>query len=243
MAKTTSKTTSKTKSDKQKAENKQFTLPRYLKLAKGAMWFDTDGEQSSGVRLYAIPEKFIGRGDMHINEDFTPAKGQPDVPKDKFNNINFNKYGMVDVSVGDLSWYVDTTAIPPEKQSRLILAYKHRILVEADPKNPPKITAKVKEHKKVGGDFKTNEAGELAFVGKNKEMFHKLQNLNFPDLAKFIETCPKTESAKNNLIDMYHYEVKGYNRVSRARLEVLDRIRNKLKEFGPTMSSIRINED
>jgi hypothetical protein len=44
-----------------------FKLPRYLMLAKGAMWLDINGENASGVKLYAGTTKFVGRG--KVNED------------------------------------------------------------------------------------------------------------------------------------------------------------------------------
>ena len=74
-------------------------------------------------------------------------------------------------------------------------------------------------------------------------MYKKLQNLEFDKLRSFVNGCPKTESAKNNLMDLFHYEQLGYNALSRPRLEVIDLIRNKLREFGPSMSAIRVNED
>lgn len=218
-----------------KQKDKEFTLPKYLMLAKGAMWLDTQGEESSGVKLYACSTKFIGRGKPPEKEK---AEGER-VPVDKFGNKNFVEYGFVDVPKDELSWYIDTTQVPLEKQSRLILAYKHKILVEADPKKPPVFV----DIKKQAKDFEIGKKGERVFVGKNKEIFRKLQNLTMSKLREFVKSCPKTEAGKNNLIDMYHYEVRGYNNVARPRLEVLDLIRAKLKEFGPTMSAIRINED
>lgn len=216
-----------------------FKLPQYLRLAKGAMWLDVNGENASGVRLYAAANKFVGRGKINEDRELKPDGNQPTVPRDKFDNNSFTEYGFVDVKDGELPWYIDTTTIPLEKQSRLILAYKHKILVEADPKKPPKQTDSQKQAK----DFQTNKHGDLVFAGKNKEIFRKLQNLNFNDLRAFINSCPKSTAGKNNLLDMYHYEVKGYNKLSRPRLEVLDLIRTKLREFGPSMSAIRINED
>lgn len=219
--------------------NNVFKLPHYLMLAKGAMWLDINGENASGVKLYAGTTKFVGRGKVNEDEKLRPVGDQPNIPKDKHNNNNFLEYGFIELPMEEVPWYVDTTTIPPEKQSRLILAYKHKILVEADPKKPPKLV----DAKKQAKSFEHNKQGELVFVGKNKEIFKKLQNLDFKDLRAFINSCPKTDAGKNNLIDMYHYETRGYNKLSRARLEVLDLIRNRLKEFGPTMSAIRINED
>lgn len=233
------------KSNKQTSKDRkqEFKLPKYLRLAKGAMWLDIDGDNASGVKLYSGGPRLIGRG--KVNEIFEDGKwkalsSQPNIPRDRFDNDNFIDYGLGNDSEEDTSWYVDTSKIPTEKQSRLILAYKHKILVAADPKKPP-VPPKPKDtHKK---DFSTDKDGDLVFIGKNKEIYRKLQSLNFRDLTKFIEACPKTVAGKENLLDMYHYELKGYNKISRARGEILDIIRNKLKQFGPTMSSIRINED
>lgn len=208
----------------------EFKLPKYLRLAKGAMWFDIEGDSASGVKLYAVDKVFIGRG---LNDKVTA------VPRDKFDNNNFVEYGYIEKKFDESTWYVDTTAIPSEKQSRLILAFKHGILVEADIKNPPKPPKEIKQAK----DFQRNKSGDMVFIGKNKDIFQKLQNLTVGKLREFVNGCPKTETVKNNLIDMFHYEQLGYNRLARPRLEVLDLVRAKLKEFGPTMSAIRVNED
>jgi hypothetical protein len=228
------------------AKEKSFKLPRYLRLNRGAMWFDTDGEKSSGVKLYAVDTVFVGRG-WYPSKDSVldtykktgAAPNIPDIPKDKYSNQNFLNYGYVDADSNKLPWYVDTKEIAPEKLSRLILAFKHGILVEADLDKPPTPVAKVEGEK----EFSINQKGERVFVGQNKEIYKKLQNLNFDDLRAFVTTCPKNTTAKNNLIDMFHYEQKGYNRLARPRIEVLDLIRAKLKDFGPTMSAIRVNED
>jgi len=210
------------------SKGSSFKLPRYLKLAKGSMWFDTEGDNASGVRLFATTDVFVGRGKDESDEA---------IPNDKFNNNNFVEYGYIKNE--ELPWYIDTTKIDSDKLSRIIIAYKHKILVEADPKNPS-VQQKDETNKK---DFAPNKQGEMVFVGKNKEMFKRLQRSNFVQLREWVNSSPKTETVKNNLIDMFHYEQNGYNSLSRPRLEVLDLIRAKLKEFGPSMSAIRINED
>lgn len=233
----------KSSNSQNNTKSNEFKLPKYLKLAKGAMWLDIDGENCSGVKLYSGSVKLVGRGkvDEELVEGKLKAKlEQPDIPKDKYNNNDFIDFGYIEEEISDTPWYVDTSKIPSEKQSRLILAYKYKILVEADPKNPPK---EIVENRKTTKDFATNKDGDLVFVGKNKEIYKKLQILNFNDLRSFIHTCPKTKAARQNLIDMYHYEIKGYNKIARPRGEVLDLIRDKLNEFGPTISSIRVNED
>lgn len=219
------------------AKEKAFKLPRYLRLNRGSMWFDIDSENSSGVKLYAADTVFVGRGHSELRDENKQPKNMPEIKKDKFNNQNFVNYGFIDAK--DLPWYIDTKDIPTEKLSRIILAFKHGILVEADPENPPK-KPEVENQTK---EFSYNNKGERVFVGQNKEIYKKLQNLSFIDLRQFVISCPKNETAKNNLIDMFHYEQKGYNRLARPRLEVLDLIRSKLKEFGPTMSAIRVNDE
>lgn len=220
------------------SNNGEFKLPRYLRLAKGSMWFD----DISGVKLYSSIEKFVGRGKINekvVKGELVADISQPEVKKDKYNNNNFVDYGWVPMSNDEFKWYVDVETIPPEKRTRLVLAYKHKILVEADPNDPPKELNPAEYSK----DFEYNKQGDLVFVGKNKEVFLKLQNLNFEQLKKFIESCPKTEAGRNNLIDMHHYELRGFNKLYRPRHEVLELIKNKLKEFGSSISGIRINED
>ena len=214
-----------------KATKKQdeFKLPRYLRLAKGSMWFDIEGDKASGVKLFSADRVFVGRGKNETEEG---------IARDQFNNSNFIDYGYVRNK--ELDWYIDTSKIDSDKLSRIIIAYKHKILIEADPENPP---LKPKIDTEPEKDFKPNKQGELVFVGRNKEMFKRLQRSNFAQLRQWVNSSPLTDTAKNNLIDMFHYEQNGYNSLSRPRLEVLDLIRAKLKEFGPTMSAIRINED
>jgi uncharacterized protein YeeX (DUF496 family) len=175
--------------------------------------------------LFATKNVFIGK-----------APGDKEVPKDKFGNKNLNNYGLIEQ---DLPWYVDTESIPSNKLSRLIFAYNHGILTEANPENPvTPIELDIEDH-----DFKVKDNGDRIFVGKNYEMYQKLQNNNFDVLRKFINSTPKNESGKQNLIDLFDYERKGYNPLSRPRFEVLELIKTKLKEFGPGISGIRINED
>lgn len=209
-----------------KSESK-FKLPKYLKLAKGSMWFDIEGENASGVRLYTSSTVFVGRG---------LKEGEENIPRDKYGNQNLDDFGYIEK---ELPWYVDTTTVPPEKLSRIIVAYNAGILDKADPEKKP-VAMKNTEQRK---DFDYNKLGDRIFVGKNKEMYKKLQTLNFEDLRSFIYTCPRTELGKNNLIDLYDYETLGYNKMMRPRQEVLDLIKAKLKEFGPSMSGIRINEE
>lgn len=226
-----------------KSKDNSFKLPRYLRLDRGAMWFDIEGETASGVRLYAVDTVFVGRGQYPSTNNVKEIKKKtggappiPDVPKDKFGNQDFINYGFVDAK--NLPWYVDTQSIPTEKLSRIILAFKHGILVQADPNNPPIPPEKPEKIK----EFQYNSKGERVFVGRNKEMYRKLQSMAFKDLRSFIVSFPTNEDAKNNLIDLFDYEQRGYNRLGRPRAEVIDLIRSKLKDYGPTMSPIRVNE-
>lgn len=214
-----------------------FKLPKYLKLDKGSMWFDTDGKDSSGVRLFAINKVLVGRdmkykkldnGKIHVVAT--------EVPKDEYKNKNVLEYGTVK---SDLPWYIDTTKIDPTKLSNILLAYKNGILVETDPDNPPK---EVTDKKIVRQEFSVDSRGDRIFIGKNKEMFTKLQNLNFVKLRDFVKAAPKTETSKQNIFDLYTYEKRGYNALGRPRIEVLDLLKSKLKEFGNGISAITIND-
>lgn len=227
--------------EEKKAKQQEFKLPRYLRIDKGSMFFDDQGEDASGVRIYAIKQAFIGREtkvEKYINEknEIKHKLISSDVPKDQYDNKNLTDYGKINV---ELPWYIDTTTIDPSKLSRILVAYKYGILVEADPENPPAPPVKEEGIKDFG--FKDN--GDRIFTGKNKEMYAKLQNLTFPKLRDFINGSPLTAAARSNLQDMYEYELKGYNPLSRARFEVTELLKKKLKEYGPGISSIRVNED
>lgn len=231
----------KSKVVKEEKREKEFKLPRYLRLDKGSMFFDEGDELSSGVRIFAVKKIFIGR--KTELEKYLDEKGEEklrakitEIPKDEFDNKNISDYGKVDST---LPWYFDTTKIPTEKLSRIVTAFKYGILVEADPENPPE-EKKPKEPLK---DFGYKENGDRIFTGKNKDVYAKLQNMNFAKIREFVNSAPLTETSRNNLMDMYAYEVRGYNPLNRARQEVLDLLKKKLKEFGPGISSIRLNED
>lgn len=223
-----------------KVKSNQFKLPKYLRLAKGSMWFDVEGENASGVKLYSIQKKLVSRQfemTVTIDQDGKEKKypKATEVAKDENQNNNTLDFGK---NNHDLPWYVDTSEIPPEKLSRILLAYKYGILVEADPNNPPNIS-----EEKISKQFQYNNKGDRIFVGKNTEMYTKLQNLNFKNLQDFVRNCPSTKRARENIQDMYEYEIAGHNPLSRPRQEVLDLLRKKLSEYGPGISSIRVNED
>jgi len=205
----------------------KFKLPRYLKLAKGAMWIDIDGDNASGIRLYSSTKKLIGRGKI------TDAKP---VPKDEFDNKNEKSFGMVEDK--EVSWYFDTTTIDNTKLGNVIRAYKNGILEKADINKPPAIH----KQKELPRNFRQDNKGDTIFSGSNKEMYKKLMNLKFPELKEFVNKFPKSDTSKNNLMDLFDYEKRGFNKFSRPRLEVLDLIRDKLKEYGPGMSMIRKND-
>lgn len=233
-------TTKKSTAKKTAAKKDEFKLPKYLRLEKGSMWFDTEGENCSGVKLYAFKQVLVGRpfeSTMVLNDEGKEVM-EPvatDIEKDDNNNDDLLNFGKKNA---ELPWYIDTTGIPKEKLSRVLLAYKHGILVEADPKNPPD-----QEKPKDTREFKITKQGDRVFVGKNKEMYTKLQNYPFDALRKFVKDAPVTASARQNLIDLLDYEKKGYNALARPRLEVLDLIRTKLNEYGPGISGIRKNEE
>lgn len=199
----------------------KFKLPKYLKLAKGAMFLD----EESGVKIYSIKKQFVDRD----------LKDYQKLAKDEFNNKSLVDYGKVSIN---LDWYFDTTKIDSSKLSRIITAYNYGILIKADPEDPPKD----QEELKVINDFGFKENGDRIFIGKNKEVYSKLQNNNFETLRRFINDSPSTFSARNNLMDMLDYETKGYNPLNRPRFEVLELLKKKLQEYGPGISSIRVND-
>jgi hypothetical protein len=204
------------------------------------MFLDTEGEDSSGVRIYAVKEVFIGR-EVEFTENRNDAgyliPKATEVPEDRNKNKNIEDFGKVE---SDLPWYIDTTTIDSSKLSRIITAYKYGILVETDPENKPDFA---KTENKLVREFDVDKHGERIFTGKNKEMFKRLQNMNFKDLRDFISNFPKNDKAKENLMDLYTYELRGYNSLNRPRVEVIKLLKSKLQDYGPGISAIRINED
>tara|TARA_Y100000310_G_scaffold339988_1_gene434373 strand:+ start:77 stop:772 length:696 start_codon:yes stop_codon:yes gene_type:complete len=230
------------------AKTKNLKIPKYLKLNKGMMWMDTEGKNPSGVRLFATDEHFIGRG-YHTDDEFaaskekdepvpTPTKPVPkeyvsETPNDERITAYSGQYGY---QVGsDKSWF-DTSEIPKDKMVNIITAFNNNVLVEFDPekeKKPKQIPDRQK-------NFAHNDKGDLIFVGQNKNAYQRLQHNDSNNILKFIRGCTKTSS--NTLRDMYDYELKGYNNLSRGRHEVLDAIRKKLNEIGGGMSPITVND-
>lgn len=222
--------TESTQVDKIKSTSKnknRLVLPRYLRLEKGGMWRDTEGEYASGKVVYALKNIMVGRNTKDKDSD---------IPLDKYNNQNFKEYGFIEQT--DLPWYIDLSSVPKENLGRIIIAYNAGILVRADPENPP-----VFKKPEVSSDWKLKKDGALVFNGKNTEMYKKLQNLNFKKLKDFVNESPISNTSFDNLRDLLDYERRGFNPLSRPRLEVLDLIRAKLKEFGPGITGIRKNEE
>lgn len=221
-----------------KEDRKNGNLPKYLMLAKGSMWLD----DISGVKIYAFSKVFLGRS-YETKVVFDERTGKEievvvatDIPKEQYNDQNILDHNKGET---DLPWYFDVDDVPSDKLSRIMLAYNYGILKECDPDNPPERNRKSEPSK----DFKNDKSGDRIFVGKNKEMYVRLQNMNFSRLRTFIRNFPVTSNARENLMDMYEYEKKGYNSLSRPRGEVLDLIRDKLNDYGPGMGPIRKNED
>jgi len=209
------------------AKLKELKIPKYLRLEKGTMWFD----DLSGIRLYRNEEIFIGRG-------IDPNNKIP-LDKNENNSSEQDTYGFVprDPNEVKTTSYFCTAEIPQNKMERILTAMNHGILVEFNPNDSiPTITPSEKQDK----DFGYDEDGDVVFVGTNTQMYERLQQLNFKDLKEFIIGCNK--SATDNLIDMYHYEIKGHNRLNRPRAEVLRLLRDKLNSFGPSMSPLRIDD-
>lgn len=216
-------------------------LPKYLKLAKGTMWFDNIGENCSNVSLANVNTRFIGRG--YISDDDWQTYrndgylNKREIPEDKYgnNSLGHGEYGFVD-ETNDRSYFC-TTDIPREKLGNIITAFNAGILVSYDPEKAQKDLPEPSMKK----DFSYNKDGDLIFVGKNKHMFDKLNNGSHDDLITFIKSAPM--NAKSNLMDLYDYEMQGYNRLNRPRATILDAIRSKLNEFGPGMSAITVEKD
>ena len=207
-------------------KQQQIKVPKYLKLNKGTMWMDIDGPDSSGVKLYNTTVKFVGRG---VEDDSK-------IPLDKHKNENSGQdgYGFVDLEE-DKSYFC-TTDIPKEKMKGILNAMKSKILVPYNPKKKQE----PKEPKKFKKNFKINKDGDVVFSGENKTIYNKLMSLKFDKLKEFIEDCDS--SYIDSLMDMYDYELKGYNPLNRPRQEVIEVLRKKLNSFGPSMSPLRVND-
>lgn len=219
----------------------EMKLPKYLKLAKGTMWMDTIGENCSNVHLYNTTTQFVGRGyisddawETFNNDGFIEGK---ELAKDLNNNesTQHGQYGYVEQSE-DKSFF-ETTDIPKSKLGNIITAFKSGVLVEYD----PEAVQKAAEERKIQKNFSYKADGDLVFTGKNKHMFDKLNNSKHDELIAFIKNSPM--NAKTNLMDLYDYEMQGFNRLNRPRASVLEAIRGKLNEFGPGMSAISVEKD
>jgi hypothetical protein len=204
---------------------KEFKLPKYLKLNQGLMWID----DISGIKLYRAGEQFIGRG----------CKENSKVPLDKNSNQSFTHmdYGYIELDSQEDKSYFCTDEVQPEKLTRILTAFQNNILVEYDPSKP----STTEKGRKIDKNFIVNKDGDYVFNGKNDDIYRKLNALDFEKLKEFIKSCG--EKQRIDLVDMYHYEVRGYNPLNRSRFEVLNLIREKLNSFGPHMTPIRMNED
>jgi len=223
----------------------EFKLPKFLKLNKGTMWFDTSGPNSSGIRLYKTTTKFIGRGFIS-DAEYTNYKEDgysvsKDIKVDKNDNASsqHGQYGLVDIE--DKS-YFDTTKIDKSNISNIITAYNNNILIAFDPDNVVvPVERKIKRNFSYKKGSQNGTDGDIIFTGKNKQMYDKLNNAKHDDLVSFIKNAPF--SAKNNIMDLYDYELSGYNRLNRPRATILDALRAKLNTFAPSMSAISVNDD
>jgi len=240
------------------AKTKTFKLPKYLRLVKGIMWMDIDGSDASGVRLYRNTEMMVGRGndisrfeevplkDKKYGDDRYPelklAKrdGNSEVVLDEYKNNNSSEggYGSITVekdSTSVKSWFC-TDDIPKENLTKILTAFNNGILIKHDPKKE----LEVPEEKPKARDFQINKDGDVVFTGKNKAMYSLLMQKNFAQVKEFITDAGG--SSRQNLMDMYQYELKGFNKLNRPRAEVLDLIRNKLGKFGGGISAITTND-
>ncbi len=229
-----------------KNKTKEIKLPKFLKLNKGLMWFDTIGENCSNVHLYNIKKEFVGRGYISDNDwhNYQEQGTLPDndiaVDSNKNASSEHGAYGHVDVEE-DRS-YFDVSKIDNAKLGNIITAFNNNILIEFDPDKVVEEEPRVE--KKRNFSFKKNSQngtdGDIVFTGTNKRMYDKLNNSNHSDLIKFIQASGT--AAKSNLMDLYDYELSGYNRLNRPRASVLDALKAKLNSLAPGMSGITVEE-
>lgn len=221
-------------------KSKDIKLPKYLKLNKGNMWFDNDPDDknASGVRLIDTDINFVGRGYISNSEmqkynetGITPHK-QIGVDLNKNKEATHNAYGYI-INNKDQSFFC-TTDIPADKLGNILTAYNNKILVAYSPTAKPIESEKLPTPKK---NF-TYHDGDLVFSGTNKNMYNKLNKLSLKDMLEFIKNC----NVRNDIQDLLQYETKGFNKVARARLEIMDALRIKLNSFGSGISSIRMND-
>jgi len=220
-------------------------LPKYLKLNKGTMWFDTLGANCSQIRLYNTTTQFVGRGyisdEEHAQYLETGYGETHDIARDDANNES-SAHGVYGKKVVEDKSFFETATVEKSKLANIMTAFKNGILIAYDPEKPP--VEKEREINKKNFAFKKGSNngtdGDVIFTGKNKQMFNKLNNATHEDLMSFIKSAPI--SARTNLMDLYDYELSGYNKIDRARASVLDAIKAKLNELGPGMSSITVEE-
>ncbi len=218
------------------AKTKELKLPKYLKLAKGSMWFDTEGPNASGIELYNSKVSFKGREpiydhefiQMEAEEDYFPYKP---VPKESVQPMDDDK-----------KWYFDTTKVPKDKQANIITAMNFGILVACDPRKEEKAAKEyVKPEDKTpsrgDGDF-AYDHGSIVYVGKNNHMYKKLNRTDEAEIIEFINKCPVTTQARYNLQDLLEMENKRYNRTNRSRHNVLKALREKLNTFPKGMNPV-----
>jgi len=223
------------------AKQNENKLPKYLQLVDACMWMDIYGPNCSNVRLSRAATQFIGRGHF-TDEEWSEYKNQgfiepKDIPKDAFGNQSAQggQYGFVEVEKDESFFCTDD--IPEDKRGNIIKAYQMGNLVAYD---PDKVQKEIQETK-IKKNFGYNPDGDLVFTGTNKHMFDKLNNASHEDLIAFIKHSPM--NARQNLLDLYDYELQGLNRVTRPRHTILEAIRARLNEFGPGMSGITVERN
>jgi len=223
------------------AKQNENKLPKYLQLVEGSMWLDVFGPNCSNIRLSRASTQFIGRG-CFTDEQWTEYKNTgfiegKEIPKDAYGNQSAQggQYGFIDIEKDES--YFCTDDVPEDKRENIIKAFRAGDLVAYD----PDAVKKEIEIQKIKKNFKYNPDGDLVFSGTNKHMFEKLNNASHDDLIIFIKNSPM--NARQNLLDLYDYELQGLNRVTRPRHTVLDAIRNRLNSFGPGMSGITVESN
>lgn len=249
----------KTKTATASNANSSVKLPKYLRLAKGLMWLDVYGDNPSGIRLYRNIETMAGRGndvteiaevpkgdkkkkygdkypEYEVKTDIGTIK-KPAIDKYKNQKTEEGTYGTIDTDEDNHKCWFCVDDINKDKLGNILVAYRNGILVEHDPK---KDKLKVITEREAGRKNFRVQDGDVVFSGKNEHMYKLLMSSNFEKLKEFVSECGV--SSKQNLMDLYQYEVKGFNKLNRSRIEVLDLIRDRLNSIGGGISPVRVND-
>jgi hypothetical protein len=176
------------------------------------------------------------KSDTYPEADVEIDKSRKYPPKkDKYNNeeSSHGEYGSVEIE--DRSWFC-TDDVVPEKLGKILTAFQNGILVKHDPKKEYGQIAINKQKK----NFAIQPDGDIVFTGTNEFIYNMLNNHGMKKIREYVMNAGR--SARQNLMDLYQYELKGYNSIARPRAELLDVIRLKLREIGPGLSAVTKND-